>query len=289
LYRDVVAAQPRQLPVIHFDQAGLATESFDLDPDLVGENVGILNIRSVYDFDGTNVHPLLGPLDIASLADPQVTVTADDRPARFLRVVKAVGIPDRDLVDLRGRHFGVSTQQLMREIIGYAPIEPDGSVRVKVPANIPFAFSILDKNGQRIRHGTGANAAGRHQSWLQLRPGEVMTCNGCHDANSGLSHGRSKESFSPLNTGAPLDGYIFPNTETFFANAGETMAEARTRMDATALKLSVDIHYEDVWTDETVDPARTKDASFDYSYAALDPSLAAPAPAPTAIPTLLRA
>jgi len=265
LYRDVVAAQPRRLPAIHFDQAGLPTAGFDFDASLVNQNVGILNIRSVYDFDGAfNALGATAP-DIATLADPQQT-NADERPARFLRIVKAVAIPDRDLVDLNGSDFGVSTQQLMREIIGYAPIEPDGSVRVKVPANIPFAISVLDKDGKRI--------TGRHQNWLQVRPGELLTCNGCHDPASGTSHGRM-DAFDGLYGGAPFDGYIFPNTETYFGDAGETMAESRTRLDPAALELSVDIHYQDVWTDEAA-ATRSKDASFEYSYADLDSALTTP-------------
>jgi hypothetical protein len=154
----------------------------------------------------------------------------------------------------------------MREIIGYAPIEPDGSVRVKVPANIPFAISVLDKDGKRITD--------RHQNWLQLQPGEILTCNGCHDRNSGVSHGRA-DAFNRLYDGAPFDGYIFPFTETFFANTGETMAEARTRIEPNALDLSVDIHYQDVWTNETT-AGRLKDAPFDYSYLNLDSALTAP-------------
>ena len=265
LYRDVVAAQPRPLPTIHFDQQGPVTAGYDFDPALVSESVGILNIRSVYDFDGS--YNALGgsKADIATLADPQASV-ADDRPARFLRIVKAVSIPDRNLVNLNGNDFGRSRQQLMREIIGYAPIEPDGSVRVKVPANIPFAISVLDKDGKRI--------TSRHQNWLQLRPGEVMNCSGCHTANSGTSHGRV-DAFNSLYNGAPFDGYVFPNTETFFANTGESMAESRTRIDPASLKLSVDIHYSDVWTNEAA-AARLRDTAFDYNYADLDPSLTAP-------------
>ncbi len=266
LYRDVVAAQPKALPPIYFDQQGPATADYDLDPALVAQQVGILNIRSVYDFDGTFNNLGSGKPDIATLADPQTTV-ADERPARFLRIVKAVGIPDADLVNVRGADFGRSRQQLMREIIGYAPIEPDGSVRIKVPANIPFAISVLNKDGKRI--------TGRHQSWLQLRPGEIMNCAGCHNPNTGTSHGRA-DAFTALYAGAPFDGYVFPNTETVFANTGETMAEARSRMDPTASNPSVDIHYLDPWTDE-VAAGRLKDTAFDYNYADLDPALNAPA------------
>ena len=265
LYRDVVAAQPRRLPAIHFDGAGIPNESFDFDPMLVSENVGILHIRSVHDFDGAFNALGAGATDIATLSDPQQTA-ASDRPARFLRIVKAVSIPDDDVVDLNGADFGVSTRQGMREIIGYAPIEPDGSVRIKVPANIPFTIGVLDENGKRI--------SSRHQNWLQLRPGEIMNCGGCHDPVNGTSHGRF-DAFNILNTGAPFDGYIFPNTETFFADTGDTMAEARTRIDPTSLEPTVDIHYQDVWTDETA-AGRMKDGAFDYNYTDLDPGMTAP-------------
>jgi hypothetical protein len=260
LYRDVVAAQPRRLPAIHFDGAGIPNESFDFDPMLVSENVGILHIRSVHDFDGAFNALGAGATDIATLSDPQQTAASD------LRIVKAVSIPDDDVVDLNGADFGVSTRQGMREIIGYAPIEPDGSVRIKVPANIPFTIGVLDENGKRI--------SSRHQNWLQLRPGEIMNCGGCHDPVNGTSHGRF-DAFNILNTGAPFDGYVFPNTETFFADTGDTMAEARTRIDPTSQEPTVDIHYQDVWTDETAS-GRMKDGAFDYNYTDLDPGMTAP-------------
>jgi len=142
---DVVAAEPRELPEILFDKL----PGVELDQQLVDEGVGVLNIRSVYDVDGVDT----AIPDLATLADPGQTA-ADDRPARFLRIVKAVGIPDDDVKDVPRTAFGRSTRQLMREIVGYVPVQPDGSVRVKVPANVSLAISVLDREGRRIRHGT---------------------------------------------------------------------------------------------------------------------------------------
>ena len=51
----------------------------------------------------------------------------------------------------------------MREIIGYAPIEPDGSVEVQVPANIAF--------GWRYSMRTAAASSQRHQNWLTVTRG----------------------------------------------------------------------------------------------------------------------
>ena len=46
---DLVAAQPRTLPAVILDKVPV----IDFDPDLQTQGVGILDIRSVYDFDGT--------------------------------------------------------------------------------------------------------------------------------------------------------------------------------------------------------------------------------------------
>lgn len=255
IYTEVVAAQPRALPAVIYDQDSTG----QLDPDLVAEGVGLLKIRSVYDVDGVDT---ANP-DIATLADPAQTVP-EARPARFLRLEKAVAIPDEDFLDFDPSAFGVSAGQGMREILGYTVIEPDGSVAVKVPANVPVAISVLDAQGRRI--------AQRHQNWLQLRPGQVLECHGCHDATSGLSHGRNGV-FASVWAGAPADGQPFPNTDpAIFADFGETMAEARARLscatDCAAITPSVDVVFEDVWS------AGTKQPGFAYRYA----ELATPAP-----------
>lgn len=252
---EVVAAQPRPLPTIRLDKrAGV-----ELDADNVAEGVGTLHIRSVYDLDGVDT----ADPNIVALADPMQT-SADQRPARFLRLVKQVTLPGRDVLRLPGSAFGPSRSLGMREILGYGMIEPDGSVKIKVPANIAFSFDILDRNGRRI----GAS----HRHWLQLRPGEEMECHGCHEANAAIPHGRPDAVPPPANPGAPATGQPFPNTNpTLFANAGESMAEVRARVSCSvdgcaALTPVVDIVYSDVWTDPAV---RALDAPFEYRYADL--------------------
>jgi hypothetical protein len=248
LIADVAAAQPRRNPTNIPDKL----PGVDFDADLAAEGAGILNIRSVYDIDG------VASVNIAATADSVITPAAN-RPARFLRVEKAVAIPDEDIVDLENTAFGPNIQQGMREIVAYAPIEPDGSVRVKVPANVALAVSVLDANGRRI--------SSRHQNWLQVVPGQELACNGCHAPASNLSHGRST-AFNSVYGGAASNGIPFPNTVgTFSPDAGETMAETHTRVscqtDCAALEPSVDIVYTDVWTDSA---AATPSPSFSYLY-----------------------
>jgi hypothetical protein len=248
VYTQVVALQPLPLPPVLLDRA----PGVDFEAELASEGVGILDIRSVYDVD-----------------DPARTLAAD-RPARFLRIEKAVSLPDDDVRDFRNSAFGVTRAFGMREIVGYAPIEPDGSVRVKVPADVPFAITVLDADGRRISQ--------RHDNWLQVRAGEELRCNGCHDRDSGLSHGRP-DLFGSAWPGAPTTGLPFPNTNpALFADFGETMAQTRTRVscqtDCAALEPSVDLLFEDVWTNPAA-AGRAPDAPFAYRYADLE------TPAPT--------
>lgn len=258
VYTDVVAAHPRTRPTALIDKL----PGIDLDATLADEGVAILDIRSVYDFDGVDT----STNGIGVLADPAQTLAAE-RPARFLRLTKAVSIPDDDVQDFNNSAFGPQINQLMREIVGYAPIEPDGSVRVKVPADVSFTVSVLDANGRRI--------GGRHQNWIQLRPGETRTCNGCHTADSEASHGRMGAEFVSINQGSQLTGQPFPNTVArLWTDAGETMAQTRARhsgfadctVDCAATTPSADIEYTDVWTDPLV---RTPDADLFLRYAGL--------------------
>jgi hypothetical protein len=212
---EVVAADPRVSPPTILD----GSNDFQLDPTLAENGEAVLNIRSVYDFDGAAV------ADINALADPAQTLAAD-RPARFLRIVKAVSQPDDDLLDIDNTAFGVSQANGMREIVGYTMIEPDGSVMVKVPANTALQISVLDENGKRVTP--------RHRNWISLVPGQELECNGCHVQNSGLSHGRS-DAFDSAWAGAQTAGVEFPNTDPrwFVGDIGETMAEVRARVTCT--------------------------------------------------------
>ncbi len=277
----------------------------ELNPDLINENVGLLNIRNIYDFGivdisfngcfltpgrsycaTTRIDPATNqPKTISSvqeLADPDI-VNADDRPAHFIRLVKAVGIPSRndpDLTDppnLRNEAFGPTRSLGMKEIIGYAPIQPDGSVMLKVPSDIAFYFEILDKEARRL--------GPRHENWLQIKAGDTLTCAGCHRhlpaVNNNtprplpLPHGRIDAEAIPMSTGATSGNY--PNTQNpatglpYVAQAGETMAETLKRLEdslnvpTSITTPSINVVYSDIWTnpdDDTLSPG----TSLTYAY-----------------------
>jgi Tol biopolymer transport system component len=244
-------------PVIMQKRTPLPTFIPDVVPTgaaatLATGGMGILDIRSVYDVDGVDaVSADTGGVvpNIAALADPK-QATAAERPARFVRIVKAVEIPDKTVRKINGSAFGPAGLG-MREILGYAPVEPDGSVRLQLPANVPFTIDVLDKYARSI--------STRHTSWLQLIPGETKTCNGCHVAGNKTtpSHGRSGLTTSVW-AGAQSAGAPFPDTVASLpaANAGDTMAETRvwntcqTGDPASGCSQipSTDVIYTDVWT-----------------------------------------
>jgi hypothetical protein len=256
IYTEVVAGALRPLPPVILDRVA----GVDYPDELLTESAGVLSIRSVYDVDGVDT----APGGITAISNPSNDEYAD-RPARFLRIEKVVSQPDEDTREIRNSAFGVAGRRFgMREILGYAPIEPDGSVLVKVPANVALAISVLDENGRRLPGTLGA----RHSSWLQVMPGETLECNGCHaiDADPPIAHGR-KGLTDSINPGAPAAAGAFPDTNPLLAtlDAGETMAEVRGRaMCNGACEPSVDIAFDDYWQPD-YDPMTTP-GSFDMCY-----------------------
>jgi hypothetical protein len=253
IYTEVVAGSPRIVPPVILDKAA----GVDYPADLLAESVGILNIKSVYDIDGVDQAPG-GIASVRNPGNPAYTT----RPARFVRIEKAVSQPDDDTRDIdNNTAFGPNRALGMRDILGYAPVEPDGSVKVKVPANVALAISVLDARGRRLNGVLGS----RHTNWLQVVPGETLTCNGCHNptTNPPRAHGRAGLTAS-INSGAPATGSPFPGTNAaLFADAGETMAEVRNRvMCGGACKPSVDLAFQDYWP---ATPATTPSVDACYS------------------------
>lgn len=254
---DPVAIQPRPVPNIIADKSldsTLATK-----PTAIGTTgVGILNVKSVYDTDsqgrmgsavlvsGESIPMLNGVADLARLKNPALTTSADQRPARFVRITRA--IPTQSGIS---REAIGETEFEMQQILGYADIEPDGSFKIEVPADIPVAIAVVDKDGRAFTP---------HTSWVQVRPGETRTCNGCHSPRRG----------NAINA-APIAGN-HPNT-LMAAASGESMAETRTRIDARVLALKPHLAFTDVWTNPAT-AGRAPDASFatDYSGVPAAPS-----------------
>ncbi len=245
---DVAIMESRALPPV--SEADPAT----FDTDLESEGLAVLHIRSVYDTDGTDT----STNGIGVLADPAQTLAAE-RPARFIRLVKPVSIPSEDVLDFDNSAFGINNNgRGMREILGYAPIEPDGSVSVKVPADVAFYVDVVDADGERI--------APLHRNLVQVKSGETYQCTGCHTTASELPHGRIDAEAPSANPGGAQFGLPFPNTEPalFIDQIGETMAQVFTRINTDGARdLSTGLIYTDDWTDPAV---RAKDLNTSIRY-----------------------
>ena len=248
MYTHPVALQPRAEPN--------SIAPSDLDATLAAQNLGLLEVRSVYDTDGlgrmgdavltaadlsaacTTAIPKIKPIDtldtraqVADLvrmkdpADPAYACA----PARFVRAFRAVAPPQ----GMTGMRSAIGeTEFEMQQILGYAPIEPDGSFKLQVPADTPIGLAVVDSQGRAFQ---------THTNWIQVRPGERRTCDGCHSPRRGAA----------LNSGAvvnSLPAALLPAMASAH-QSGESMAATRTRLDTNALKLNLDMVHTDVWAD----------------------------------------
>ncbi len=248
MYTHPVALLPRAEPN--------ATDPTAVDATLAAQNLGLLEVRSVYDTDGLGRmgDPVMAATDLPAGCTTAIAKTAptdplDTRaqvadivrmkdpadpaygcaPARFVRAVRAIAPPQ----GMTGMRSAIGeTEFEMQQILGYAPIEPDGSFKLQVPADTPIALAVIDTQGRAFQ---------THTNWIQVRPGERRTCDGCHSPRRGGS----------LNSGAVVNSVpaaLLPAMASAHLS-GETMAATRTRLDANALKLAADLLYSDVWAD----------------------------------------
>ncbi|MEP7302796.1 MAG: hypothetical protein ABI699_14875, partial [Caldimonas sp.] len=235
-------------------------------------NLGLLEVRSVYDTDGlgrmgdavlsavdlpagcataiaktTPSDPLDTRAQVADLmrmkdpADPAYGCA----PARFVRAFRAVAPPS----GMSGLRSAIGeTEFEMQQILGYAPIEPDGSFKLTVPADTPIALAVVDSTGRAFQ---------THTNWIQVRPGERRTCDGCHSPRRG----------GAINSGAVVNAMpsgLLPAMASAHLS-GETMASTRTRLDPSALRLGVDPVFTDIWAD-TSKPGVTGRAAIALRY-----------------------
>lgn len=67
---------------------------------------------------------------------------------------------------------GIQSGWDIKRMLGAVPVEEDGSVIFKIPANTPVSIQPLDKDGVAVQW---------MRSWLTGQPGEIVSCVGCHE------------------------------------------------------------------------------------------------------------
>ena len=67
---------------------------------------------------------------------------------------------------------GIQAGWDIKRLLGTVPVEKDGSVIFKVPANVPISMQPLDSLGRAVQW---------MRSWVTSMPGEIVSCIGCHE------------------------------------------------------------------------------------------------------------
>ena len=67
---------------------------------------------------------------------------------------------------------GIQSGWDIKRLLGTVPVEEDGSVMFKIPANTPISIQPLDSEGRAIQW---------MRSWTTGMPGETVSCVGCHE------------------------------------------------------------------------------------------------------------
>ncbi len=246
MYIDPVAIEVRPEPN--------ATDPTSVDASLAAQGLGEIEVRSVYDTDGLdrNGESMLAASDLpagcsAGIAKTAPVSSADTRaqvadllrlkdpadaaygcsPMRFVRATRVVA-PQAGSTGMR-EAIG-ETDFEPQQILGYAPIEPDGSFKLHVPADTPIALTVIDAKGRGIQ---------THLNWIQVRPGERRTCLGCHSPRRGAS----------INSGTVVDTLPAALNSALASQhqSGETLASLRTRLDNSRFALSANLEFTDVW------------------------------------------
>ncbi len=107
-----------------------------------------------------------------------------------VRVIEAVpSLPGTGREDIGSTNFE------RQKILGYADVEADGSFRVTVPADTSLTLHVVDENRRSFKV---------KENWLQVRPGENKTCNGCHSPRRGDPQRLATESIALNRTASSL-------------------------------------------------------------------------------------
>ncbi len=73
---------------------------------------------------------------------------------------------------------GIQSGWDIKRLLGTVPVEEDGSVIFKAPANTPISIQPLDKDGVAVQW---------MRSWVTGQPGEVVSCIGCHESQNQIA------------------------------------------------------------------------------------------------------
>ncbi len=136
----------------------------------------------------TNEHDALCVVNDIGFGNAEIPAGA----IRYLRIAEPIGWPydnesggQRYGEDHRYGGPGAERKNLTNwtpvRILGDVPVQADGSVRFRVPADTAVYFQLLDEDRMELR---------RMRSFISFQPGESRGCVGCHETRSVAPEGK---------------------------------------------------------------------------------------------------
>jgi hypothetical protein len=124
--------------------------------------------------------------------------------AKYMRINQIYGQPTRSKPWL-----STANNEIIKSVVGYVPINADGSVAFRAPAGVPLQLQVCDENSLAVM---------TMRSFVFLHQGEMASCTGCHEPRDStpapiMSGGRF-EIHDPTPTPGPTypGGFSFQRT-----------------------------------------------------------------------------
>jgi len=110
-------------------------------------------------------HPMTGVFQISD-----VHMSVETLPAGSIKRIRVNQIHGQ--VTSSKPWLSTSNNEILKSIVGTAPVNADGSVALRAPAGEPLQLQLLDKDGMAVM---------TMRSFIYLHDGETQACIGCHE------------------------------------------------------------------------------------------------------------
>lgn len=128
--------------------------------------------------------PVIPPVRDDTLANEglfylqNVYISNYDLPPGSIKRIRIVQVLPKTTPNANDPTVGLANASPGKQVLGTAPVEPDGSAYFRAPAHIPLCFQAIDDRGRAIQ---------TMRSLTYLQPGEKASCVGCHEQRQSAS------------------------------------------------------------------------------------------------------